>query len=235
MTAANALTINDGVAEAVIAPELGAGLATYDLVGPSGRTHVFRPCHDPWRARPFDLALNLLVPVVQPHFRRRASISTASFHPLAPNLPGEPFPIHGNGFSSRMARRARDGGQRRPVASLRRPRPVPVRSARELLPRPRAPSPCGSPSAISRPSRCLSASASTPGSCGARATLLTARAGRVVMETHDHLPAGEAPARLPRRVGLRRPARAPVGLDQQRLPRLGRSRDRSVARPEPRA
>ena len=192
MTAANALTINDGVAEAVIVPELGAGLATYDLVGPSGRTHVFRPCHEPLRARPFDLALNLLVPWSNRisgggfHFNGR-------FHPLASNLPGEPFPIHGNGFSSLwvVGRATADSAD----LSLRSNGPGPFRyeacasysltagalgvrlSVRNLAPEP-LPFGLGFHPWIVR----------------SKATLLMAKAGRVIMETHDHLPAGEAPA-----------------------------------------
>ena len=97
---ANALSINDGVAEAIVVPDLGAGLASYDLVGESGRTSLFRPCHDLPRAGPFDLANNLLVP-----WSNRISGNgfrfDGQFHHLVPNVPGERFPIHGNGFSSR--------------------------------------------------------------------------------------------------------------------------------------
>ena len=93
------LTLSDGAAEVVIAPELGAGLASYDLVGAAERAPLFRPCRDLARAQPFDLANNLLVPWSNRisgggfHFGGR-------FHRLDPNLPGEPCPIHGNGFSS---------------------------------------------------------------------------------------------------------------------------------------
>ena len=87
MTVGNALTINDGVAEAVILPELGAGLASYDLIRASGRVPLFRPRRDPSRGGPFDLALNLLVP-----WSNRISGGgfrfNGQFHPLAPNLPG---------------------------------------------------------------------------------------------------------------------------------------------------
>ena len=94
------LTISDGAAEAVIVPDLGAGLAAYDLLSPSGRMPLFRPCRDLARAGPFDLALNLLVP-----WSNRISGGgfpfNGRFHPLAANVAGERYPIHGNGFSSR--------------------------------------------------------------------------------------------------------------------------------------
>ena len=93
------ITLSDGVAEAAVAPDLGGGLASYDLVTADRRTALFRPCRDLSCAGPFDLANNLLVPWSNRisgggfHFGGR-------FYPLKPNLPGEPCPIHGNGFSS---------------------------------------------------------------------------------------------------------------------------------------
>ena len=191
MTVANALAINDGVAEAVILPELGAGLASYDLFDASGRAPLFRPGRDPLRGGAFDLALNLLVP-----WSNRISGGgfpfNGQFHPLAPNLPGEPFPIHGNGFSSPWL----VGGATAESAhlSLLSNGPGPFRyearvsyslnggalamrlSVRNLAPEP-LPFGLGFHPWIVR----------------SAATLLKARAGRVVMETHDHLPAGEAP------------------------------------------
>jgi aldose 1-epimerase len=94
-----AILLSDGLAEAVIAPALGAGLARYDLIAGGRREPLFRPCSDLAHAAPFDLACNLLVPWSNRisgggfHFRGR-------FHALQPNLAGEPAPIHGNGFSS---------------------------------------------------------------------------------------------------------------------------------------
>jgi aldose 1-epimerase len=93
------LTISDGIAEAGIVPELGAGLAWYDFHIMGRREPLFRPCRDPSRAHPFDLALNLLVPWSN-RISRGGFTFASEFHPLTPNLPGEPFPIHGNGFSS---------------------------------------------------------------------------------------------------------------------------------------
>ena len=91
--------IADGTSEALIVPALGAGLASYDLLARGGRIPLFRPCRDPGRAHPFELAHNLLLP-----WSGRVSGGGFSFagrfHRLAPNLAGEPLPIHGNGFSS---------------------------------------------------------------------------------------------------------------------------------------
>jgi aldose 1-epimerase len=188
---ANALTINDGVAEAVIVPNLGAGLASYDLVGACGPTPLLRPCRDPSRAGPFDLALNLLVP-----WSNRISGGgfhfDGQFHPLIPNVPGERFPIHGDGFASRWAieRATADSAG----FSLRSDGPGPFRyeahasysltagalavrlSVRNLGP---APLPFGL--------------GFHPWIVRSAETQLQAKAERVVLETRDHLPAGEAP------------------------------------------
>jgi aldose 1-epimerase len=188
---ADAITIHDGVAEAVIVPDLGAGLASYDLVGGSRRTPLFRPCLDPLLAAPFDLALNLLVP-----WSNRISGGgfpfNGRFHPLAPNFPGEPFPIHGNGFSSRwgIERVTTDSAKLSFLSN------GPGRFRYEAL-----------------ASYSLAAGALTmrlsvrnlglsplpfglgfhPWIVRDATTQLEAKAERVVLETHDHLPAGEAP------------------------------------------
>lgn len=95
----DAVTIADGTSEVVIVPDLGAGLASYDLLVDGGRQPLFRPCRNLVRAQPFDLASNLLVPwsgrISGGGFR-----FGGRFHSLDPNLEGEPLPIHGNGFSS---------------------------------------------------------------------------------------------------------------------------------------
>jgi aldose 1-epimerase len=93
------ISLADGVAEVVIVPCLGAGLASYDLVSHGRREPLLRPCRDLSRAAPFDLANILLVP-----WSNRISgggfAFGGRFHPLRPNLAHEPMPIHGNGFSS---------------------------------------------------------------------------------------------------------------------------------------
>ena len=93
------LAITDGVAEAVIVPEIGAGLASYDFLVDGRREPLFRPCRDLSTAQPFDLANNILAP-----WSGRISGGGFTFedrfHPLEPNLAGEPLPLHGNAFSS---------------------------------------------------------------------------------------------------------------------------------------
>jgi aldose 1-epimerase len=94
----DAVVICDGVAEAVILPSVGAALSSYALIEGAAREPLFRSA--PGNARePFDLACNLLLP-----WSNRISGGGfrfgGRFHALAANVPGEPSPIHGNGFSS---------------------------------------------------------------------------------------------------------------------------------------
>jgi aldose 1-epimerase len=190
---ANALIINDGVAEAVIVPDLGAGLASYDLIGALGRMALFRPCRDPSRAGPFDLANNLLVP-----WSNRISGGgfhcNGQFHQLLPNLPGERFPIHGNGFSSKWSieRATTD----RAEFSLRSDGPGPFRYEAQ------ASYSLTAGALTMRLSVCNLGAAPLPFGLGfhpwimrSARTQLYAKAERVVLETNDHLPAGEAPVK----------------------------------------
>ncbi|WP_244571355.1 aldose 1-epimerase [Mesorhizobium carmichaelinearum] len=89
------IEIRNGDLSAEIVPSLGAGLARFDR----GRAPLFRPWPDGGSTNPFDLACNLLVP-----WSNRISgggfTFDNTFHELLPNVAGEPFPIHGNGFSS---------------------------------------------------------------------------------------------------------------------------------------
>jgi aldose 1-epimerase len=185
------VTISDGVAEATVVPDLGGGLASYDLVGAGAGEALFRPCRDLSRAGPFDLASNLLVPWSNRisgggfHFGGR-------FHPLKSNLPGELYPIHGSGFSSAWA--VENASAERVELSLtsngRGPFCYEARatyaleagalsmwlSARNLGPEP-LPFGLGFHPWLVR----------TPGA------LLQAKAKWIVLENSDHLPDGEAP------------------------------------------
>jgi len=88
-------------ARAVIRPHLGAGLERYDFLGRGNVEPLFRPA-SPEAQRPFQLANIPLVP-----WSGRISgggfTFRGSFHALEPNVPGEPLPLHGGGFSSEWA------------------------------------------------------------------------------------------------------------------------------------
>lgn len=98
--ATGTVTLRDDLAEVIIVPGVGAGIASYDFVTGQAREPLFRPCRDVANAGPFDLACNLLVP-----WSNRISGGGFSFkgrfYALQPNLASEPCPIHGNGFSSK--------------------------------------------------------------------------------------------------------------------------------------
>jgi aldose 1-epimerase len=89
------IAIQCGDLSVEIVPTLGAGLARFD----HGRLPLFRPWPQGGSSNPFDLACNLLLP-----WSNRISgggfTFDAKFHQLLPNVAGEPFPVHGNGFSS---------------------------------------------------------------------------------------------------------------------------------------
>lgn len=163
----------------------------YDLIEVDGRRPLFRPCKEISRATPFELASNLLLP-----WSNRISGGgfqfAGKFHPLAPNLAGEPYPHHGNGFSSAWT--VESAAEARVVLSLTSNGPGPFRySARvsydlnggaltmrlSLVNLAEAPLPFGlgfHPWIVRTPE-----------------TLLKVAADRIVLETSDHLPSGEAP------------------------------------------
>ncbi|HLH48941.1 MAG TPA: aldose 1-epimerase [Roseiarcus sp.] len=92
------IVLSDGAAEAVVLPWLGAGLERYDLIARGRREALFRAA-PPSASEPFALANILLAP-----WSNRISGGGfhfgGAFHRLEPNIAGEPFPIHGNAFSS---------------------------------------------------------------------------------------------------------------------------------------
>lgn len=97
---AAAVVIADARARVVVLPDLGAGIAAFDLVDGPEPLAVFRRAPDPDTSDPFALGCNLLLPwsnrISGGGFRFRGE-----FHALPPNLAGEPFPIHGNAFQVR--------------------------------------------------------------------------------------------------------------------------------------
>ena len=80
----------------VILPELGGGIARFDLIRPTGTLPLFRPWDDA-RADPNALGCYVLCP-----FSNRISggglEAGGRFWPLTPNLADEPYPIHGDAW-----------------------------------------------------------------------------------------------------------------------------------------
>jgi len=122
------LTLSDGIAEAVVLPWLGAGLERYDLISSGRREPLFRAAPAE-TTDAFSLANILLVPwsnrISGGGFRFRGD-----FHRLEPNAPGEPFPIHGNGFQSEW--QVKEHGPADAVLSLSSDGPGPFRYEAEI-------------------------------------------------------------------------------------------------------
>ena len=188
------LTISDGKAEAAIVPDLGAALAWYDLMAADRREPVFRACRAVSQAHPFELALNLLVP-----WSNRISgggfAFAGEFHRLEPNLPGESFPIHGNGFSSRWT--VENVQSTSAALTLESSGPGPFRYAAKVT------------YALEGGALTVRLSAKNTGRKAlpfglglhpwlprSPQTQLRAVSGRVVLEDDKHLPAGEVDIRL---------------------------------------
>ena len=101
-----AVELDNGRARIVVRPDLGAGLAAFDVRHGGGWQPVLRRV-DPATAHPFALSSILLVP-----FSGRVSgggfTFDGVFHALPRNMEGEPYPIHGNGFAVAWTETARN-------------------------------------------------------------------------------------------------------------------------------
>jgi len=94
----NPVGLSNGFARAVVRPDLGAGLTSFDVLHRAGWTPVFRSV-DPTTDHPFALSNILLIP-----FSGRVSgggfMFEGVFHPVERNMPTETYPIHGSAFSA---------------------------------------------------------------------------------------------------------------------------------------
>lgn len=91
------IVLEDGQARLEILPGWGGGLRRYDFLTGSTPAPILRP--DVSRRGMFALGCNVLLP-----FSNRISgggfTHEGRFHPLAPNIEGNPFPVHGSAFQS---------------------------------------------------------------------------------------------------------------------------------------
>lgn len=92
------LILSAGAARLELVPAMGGGIARLDV----DERPVLRPWSRNTDGGPFELACNILVP-----FSNRISGGgfpwDSDFHTIEPNLAGEPFPIHGDGFQKAWA------------------------------------------------------------------------------------------------------------------------------------
>ncbi len=204
------LILSDGRLSAVVRPEFGAGLARLDYLVGGQSEALLRPGPVEGAANPFDLALQVLVP-----WSNRISSGGFAFAgrrvELSPNVAGEPFPIHGNGFSlpwevisatatSATLRLLSDG-------------PGCFRYAAELT------------YSISSGQVTIDLEVRNTGSetlpfglgfhpwfVRTPATQLEAHAGAVWLETPEHLPAGRGPVQIPPAWDFSKPTNLPDGF-----------------------
>ena len=191
MTSARGLKLTDGLAEAVVVPDLGAGLASYDLIEAGRATPIFRPRRHLDDAQPFDLASNLLLP-----WSNRISGGgfrfAGRFHPLAPNVAGEPYPIHGNGFLSAWTVETATATDA--ALSLESTGPGPFRYSARATYGLAAGALTMRMTVVNRADQPLPFGLGFhPWLVRTRDTLLKAAAETVVLESGDHLPAGAEP------------------------------------------
>lgn len=92
------LTLANDEVLLVVAPGLGASVLAFDLVADGGSIPLFRRTPDSIESV-FDCAMSIMLPWVN-RISGGGIHADGMFHPIAPNLPGEPFPNHGNGFQS---------------------------------------------------------------------------------------------------------------------------------------
>lgn len=91
------LHLSDGVAELDILPDRGASIGRYELIGKGTRHPLFAPTSFGHGRQEQNLAAILLVPWSN-RIGGGGFACEGGFVNLAPNLEGEPLPIHGNGF-----------------------------------------------------------------------------------------------------------------------------------------
>jgi len=93
------LVIQSSDLRAEIAPSLGGGLARFEMIKGEAALPVFRPWPKAGTNDPNQLASYVLLP-----WSNRISSGgfdfEGRFHALEPNFPGEPCPLHGNGWTS---------------------------------------------------------------------------------------------------------------------------------------
>lgn len=207
---AEGIALAEGSLRATIRPGQGGAVGRFDLVRGDRREPVFRPETGDGETAPFRLASNVLVP-----WSNRVSGGGFSFrgrrYELAPNLAGEPFPIHGNGFSSVWDVVERDGRSVRLRLESEGPGPYrylalltyalgegALSMALEVTNRADAPLPYGL--------------GFHPWLVREADTTLFAPARQVWLEDGRHLPAGSAPVAIPPEWDFSTPKPLPSGF-----------------------
>ncbi|MBW0371229.1 aldose 1-epimerase [Ensifer adhaerens] len=103
------IDVENSKARLQLIPALGGGIGRLDVRHPSAE---WIPVLRPWNGRvedgPFELGCNVLVPFSN-RISRGGFEHGGAFHPIPPNLAGQPLPIHGDGFQRCWRLLARNG------------------------------------------------------------------------------------------------------------------------------
>jgi aldose 1-epimerase len=116
------IRLEAGSLSVVAIPSLGGGLARFDLARDRGVTEIFRPWPKEGGSDPNALGLYVLAP-----WSNRISGGGFSFggvfRPLAPNVAGEPFPIHGDAWQAPWTVKSHDSRHARLIRDSAGPGP----------------------------------------------------------------------------------------------------------------
>lgn len=94
----DSITIGNDALQLTVAPDIGASILAFNYVGEGRPVHIFRET-SPRIDSVFDCSMQVMLPWVN-RVSGGGFVSDGVFHALELNVPGEPFPIHGNGFQS---------------------------------------------------------------------------------------------------------------------------------------
>jgi len=92
------VTLENGDLTLVVAPRLGASVVAFDRLGAGHTVEIFRRTPES-----IESAVECAMFVMLPWVNRTSGggiVLDGELHPIVPNIPGEPFPNHGNGFQS---------------------------------------------------------------------------------------------------------------------------------------
>jgi aldose 1-epimerase len=121
------LRLESGPLSAEVVPSIGGGVARFDFARNGGVTEIFRAWPRDGSSDPNALGLYVLAP-----WSNRISGSGfwfgGAFHPLAPNVVGEPSPIHGDAWQAPWSVESHDGRRLRMMHDAHGPGPFRYRA-----------------------------------------------------------------------------------------------------------
>jgi aldose 1-epimerase len=209
MTLPETIELTDGIVSATVHPARGGGIGRFDYVADGRSEALFRPEPAEGPRHPFDLASQVLIP-----WSNRISSGGFGFrgkrYRLDPNLEGEPYPIHGNGFAMPWQLLEMSGSTAR--LCLTSAGPGPFRYIATLS--------YGVAKGVLTMSLAVenASDEALPFGLGfhpwivrTQGTRLQARTAGVWLEDERHLPKGTSPVEVPREWDFSEPARLPAG------------------------